>query len=98
MSDDDSECSEEEHLPWEDIEASRHKNSVQRGRDSKAAKGAYGAIAHSCPNCQKPPDALAWFYFDSPSRTWADLCGRAGWITVCDECKRQVDFFCEVMN
>jgi len=43
-----------------------------------------------------PARQLSWFYFESPSETWEYLCGRAGWMTVCNRCQRQVDFFLEV--
>jgi hypothetical protein len=26
------------------------------------------------------------------------LCGRAGWMAVCDSCHRQVKFVCEMLN
>ncbi len=58
----------------------------------------YVASAQICPSCATPPANLEWFYYSSPASTWAKMCGRAGWLTVCDECHLQVDFFVELMN
>ena len=35
---------------------------------------------------------------DEDQFPWEHLCGRAGWMTVCDRCHLQVDFFREAMN
>ena len=52
----------------------------------------------ACPDCGAAPAGQAWFYFESPAWTWDHLCGRAGWMTVCDPCHRQVNFFLEILN
>jgi hypothetical protein len=41
---------------------------------------------------------LSWFHFESPDETWEHLGGRAGWMTVCDRCHLQLDFFREVLK
>lgn len=48
-----------------------------------------------CPKCARQ---LKRIYFISPAYTWENLCGRAGWLTVCVQCKLQFDFDCESMN
>ena len=48
----------------------------------------------TCPKCGKKRIKL---HFSSPSWTWALLCGRAGDMVVCLECKSQV-FKCTIMN
>jgi hypothetical protein len=55
-------------------------------------------MASACPGCQTPPDELSWFYFESPRETWQMLCGCAGWMVVCDKCRRQTSYFEEVMS
>jgi hypothetical protein len=43
-------------------------------------------------------DKLEWFYFISPPSAWQALAGRAGWMTACQQCSIQVDFFVELPN
>lgn len=52
----------------------------------------------SCPICGKPSEELCWIQFSSPPQTWRELCGRAGPMSICEECGWQVEFFCEMMN
>jgi len=85
-------------FPWEHVQAARNDDRLQRRHSTAKAKEHYAASAKHCPQCNAAPDALQWFYFQSPAETWKMLCGRAGWITVCDKCQRQVNFFLEVMN
>jgi hypothetical protein len=83
---------------WEDVDASRQNKALQRRHVKKRAREQYAAESASCPSCGASPTQLAWFYFDSPAWTWRHLCGRAGWMTVCDKCRKQVSFFCEVLS
>ena len=90
---------EELPYPWEDVGASRRNRLLQKKHPIKEGKKAYLKTASRCPGCKTAPDTLSWFYFQSPTWTWGeDLCGRAGWIVVCDKCHRQTDFFLEVMS
>jgi hypothetical protein len=41
---------------------------------------------------------LEWLYYRSPKWTWAALCGRAGWLTICPDCRHPVDFFVDRMS
>lgn len=52
----------------------------------------------SCPICGKPSEELLWIDFCSPASTWKNLCGRSGPLSICPECRWQVEFICEVMN
>ena len=89
--------SDEQPYPWEDIEEARHNRPLQQQhRPEEAAR--YRETARPCPKCGRTSKDLAWFYFESPEWTWANLCGRSGWITVCDACHAQVDCFLEVMG
>lgn len=87
-----------EEYPWEDVAAARQSQRLQRRHSVVAAKEKYLAKAKPCPQCGTVANELAWFYFDSPTETWKHLCGCAGWMTVCDPCHVQVDFFLEVMS
>jgi hypothetical protein len=62
------------------------------------AKKEYIGEASTCPRCGASPSDLAWFYFMSPIEQWENPLGRGGWITVCDPCHEQVDFFCEIIG
>jgi hypothetical protein len=88
----------ENGFPWEDVDASRRKARLQRKHSVADAQQRYLESAKACPKCSAPPGELAWFYFESPRWTWDCLCGRAGWMTVCDSCQVQVDFFLEILN
>lgn len=48
-----------------------------------------------CPDCG---EKLIRLYFSSPYRRWRHLCGRAGTMTICVSCPKQVDFSLEKMN
>ena len=98
QSDEDDDPLDDDSFPWEDVEASRTNQRLQREHPAAEARQRYAATAKPCPRCQTGADKLTWFYFESPAWTWEHLCGRAGWLTVCDPCHAQVDFFLEVMN
>jgi hypothetical protein len=85
-------------FPWEHVEASRRNRRLQKKHPMTDGWSRYLADAKACPKCQAPADSLSWFYFESPRWTWENLCGSAGWMLVCDNCKRQVDYFEEAMN
>ena len=88
-----------ETFPWEDVEQSRNDKRLQGEHPLAEGQNRYAAFAKPCPKCHATANMLSWFYFESPAATWGeDLCGRAGWMTVCDRCHVQVDFFCEEMS
>ncbi|HXS69877.1 MAG TPA: hypothetical protein VN761_13615 [Candidatus Polarisedimenticolia bacterium] len=89
---------DDNHFPWEHVEAARNDSRLQREHPATDAKERLVGHSKHCPQCNAAPNALHWFYFCSPDKTREMLCGRAGWMTVCDKCRRQVDFFLEVMN
>jgi hypothetical protein len=84
--------------PWPDVEEARDNVRLQRGHPIEEGYRNYLAAAKPCPQCQAAPEQLSWFYFSSPSATWKDLCGTSGWMTVCDRCHLQVNYFMEVMS
>ena len=87
-----------EIFPWEHVEASRRGPALRRRHPELEGRARHLGGATGCPTCRKKPEELAWVYFESPRWTWEHLCGRAGWITICDPCHRQIDFFLELMN
>jgi len=98
MDEDDEISEDDDGYPWEDVEASRNDERLQRQHPMTEAKRLYLDRAKPCPQCGCVADGLAWFYFESPPETWEGLCGCEGWITVCDRCHRQVDFFAELRS
>jgi hypothetical protein len=85
-------------FPWGDVEASRKNHPLQK-KDPATDREPYLADAKPCPKCRTRPAQLTWLYFESPAWTWGDaLCGRAGWLSLCDNCHLQVEFFEEVMS
>ena len=86
-----------EIFPWDHVESARNDAELQAKNDSKWARLNYGENV-KCPNCNRSGDQLSWYYFSSPSSTWRNLCGRAGWIVVCEPCHQQVQFFSTFMN
>ena len=84
--------------PWEDVEASRGNARLQARHSRAEGWNAHGLNAIPCPKCDATPDRLSWFYFSSPEETWKMLCGCEGWITVCDACHWQVEFFVDCVS
>ena len=95
---DENDFEDDDKYPWEDVEAARKNRRLQRKHSIADGQNSYIAVAKPCPQCGTAAGQLSWFYFDSPPKTWEDLCGRAGWMTVCDGCHVQVNFFMEAMN
>ncbi len=84
-------------FPQDDVDAARNDKGLQAKHDAESARRLYGNGV-TCPKCSRTGDELTWIYFRSPAWTWQSLCGRAGWLAVCDPCRTQVSFFLEVMN
>jgi hypothetical protein len=88
----------DQEFPWEDVDASRRKRRLQARHPAEEWKTHYLTDAKPCPRCEAPPEALCWFYFESPKETWENLCGTAGWMAVCDRCHVQANYFMEAMS
>ncbi|MBL7471361.1 hypothetical protein [Robertkochia sediminum] len=75
-------------FPWEDV------------FDSYRPIEKPGRIEHPkpCPKCHKNGENLIWTDFSSPPWTWENMCGRGGPLSLCADCRVQVQFVCEVMN
>ena len=87
-----------EYPLWENSLASRNHSSYQGQHSVEEAKEKYLTQAGPCPLCKTPADKLSWIYLVTPEWTWQTLCGKAGWMTVCDRCKLQIDFFVDITN
>ena len=49
--------------------------------------------AMPCPLCKTPPEQLSWVYMVIPQWACKDAEQNEGWVTICDRCKIQIDFF-----
>jgi hypothetical protein len=78
----------ERHFPWSDVIACFDKELESKNYRSHL----------KCPKCGKDSHELLWIEFRSPDWTWARLCGRQGPLSICPECKIQVEFITEKMN
>ena len=75
-------------FPWDDVNACM-ENTI----DGKQF------INHlACPKCGEKSQNLCWIHFSSPERTWQNLCGTAGELSICTKCNIQVEYICSVMN
>lgn len=81
------------HTPWE---AAMRDKVFQARHDSSAAKQKYGHSAHRCPKCGSPE--VTWFYYVTPPPRYElrRFHGFAGWMTACERCNVEIDFFEEM--
>jgi hypothetical protein len=98
MNDSRDNSDKDEVYPWSHVDASRRSVRLQRQHPVSEGQQCYLAMAKACPACGLSADQLTWFYFESPKQTWQWLCGRAGWMTICEACHVQVNFFEEVIS
>lgn len=73
------------HFPWSD---------VRQCYDRKIEP----MDGSSCPSCNLPGNQLVWIDFVSPLWTWKNRCGREGYLSICERCHVQVDFWMTSMN
>lgn len=78
----------ETHFPWEDVKACM--NMTLNGNKFKNRE--------SCTKCELESENLIWINFKSPKWTWEHLCGRQGPLSICPNCKIQVEFILEILN
>ncbi len=68
-----------------------------RGQQAiEEAKQRYLKRAAPCPLCATPAEQLSWVYLIPSQWACQALCEKAGWMTVCNRCRLQIDFFEEV--
>jgi hypothetical protein len=78
----------EPEYPWEDVLACFGETLPQD--DFK--------FHNSCPKCGLNSEKLCWIDFRSPRWTWKNLCGVQGPLSICPECKIQVELIIKVRN
>src|SRR4051794_36112810 len=83
-----------EHFPWPEVHAARREIDVNLGSaPMDMAKQDFLSKASPYPGCGAEPDALFWMFVSASEAEWTAGRGRAGFLTLCDRCSRQVDFF-----
>ena len=58
---------DDDQFPWEDVEAARKNQRLQREHPLAEGQQIYAAKAKACPQCHTAAGQLSWFYFDSPA-------------------------------
>jgi len=87
-----------EIFPWAHVDASRKDTRLQSEHPAGEGLAGFLEYAAACPECRRSAASLEWLYFRSPPETWRHLVGREGWLSICEDCHQQVDFFLTVMN
>ena len=59
------------------------------------AKKKFLQQAMPCPFCKTPPERLSWVYLIVTQWARKDLDRGKGWLTICDHCNLQINFFGE---
>lgn len=78
------ECAKNVFFPWRDILAYMFTKYEHLPLSERV-----------CPDCG---EQMVTFYYISPVWSWNSLCGRAGVITICPSCPKQVEFALTMMN
>ena len=78
------ECAKNVFFPWRDILACM----VSKHKHLPLSE-------RTCPDCG---ERMVVFHYTSPVWSWNSLCGRAGFMTICPSCPKQVDFVLTMMN
>lgn len=77
---------------WTRVTQCRNDADLQSQQSLEAAKQKYSKEGSPCPVCGKGSEQLAWLYYID-----TEHCSprKGGWMTVCDEDEKEVDFFVE---
>jgi hypothetical protein len=78
------ECAKNVFFPWYDILAYMFSKHKHLPLSER-----------TCPDCG---ERMVVFHYTSPVWSWNSLCGRAGFMTICPSCPKQVDFVLTLMN
>lgn len=81
-------------FPWPEVAAAIAAADGQiAAAATAAAQEEFAADACACPTCGRPPPALRWVSIGASEEAWIAGDERCGWLTLCDRCRRQIDFF-----
>src|SRR5262249_36753239 len=68
------------------IESVVHRHSIKRAQELHLGR------ARSCAGCGRAASDPLWFGISDPEEAWDQGTGRVGFLTLCEECRLQVDF------
>lgn len=77
------------------VSRARQNQHLQQQYPLLEAQARYREVARACPACGCCVSSLAWVYYRSEAWTWHAGCGTGGWLTLCDPCDAQIDYFLE---
>jgi hypothetical protein len=86
-------------FPWphvqrylDDIDATVYQAAIEFAQEQLLSE------AKACSQCGLPADELFWLSVTDPEPAWDAGTGRVGFLTVCKQCRLQVDFLvdCEL--
>ena len=78
------ECARNVYFPWRDVLACMFSKHKHLVLSERV-----------CPDCG---ERMIVFHYTSPAWTWNSLCGRAGIMTICPNCPKQVKLSLTMMN
>ena len=78
------ECARNVYFPWRDVLACMFSKHKHLVLSERV-----------CPDCG---ERMIVFHYTSPAWTWNSLCGKAGIMTICHNCPKQVKFSLTMMN
>jgi hypothetical protein len=91
------EARERGFFPWTDVDACRGASSPSHFSSARPRPHGDDTL-EGCHGCGRPATQLEWLCFSSPGWTWRRLCGRAGWMGICADCRYQIHFFMDVLS
>jgi hypothetical protein len=86
------------YFPLEDVEACLYDTTPSFIRHLSATYIKDNANRRACPLCGKPSEELKWISFISSKRSWQNLSGRGGPMSICPDCGCLVEFIRIIMN
>lgn len=90
---------EDRSFPWKDIDSCRsYKRFIESESSESDLRARLQGSIDPCSGCGKSFKDMEVLYFKSPPSTWEHLCGQAGWMVICPDCKNQIWFECDLMN
>jgi hypothetical protein len=87
------------HPDWVETARRDFEADPARRAEIDRAKGYYRRRARNCPICGAAWKDLAWIYFSTPTTSRTSQTNQAnqtlkhGWLSICDNCSIQVDYF-----
>jgi len=82
------------YLPWREVNSCRKHWWKWWKKTPQGPSDAVHEAALPCPRCNRPADQLTWLYYREP----VFLSFKRGWLTICESCHLQVDYFDDLIG